>query len=101
MWRESDRLKVNKQKILIAGSSAGSNLALATALKARDERGPALAVQLLFYPVIDHRCETPLMKRNAVAPIWTERNCIDMWQQHLANSTLNDRQSYYASPALA
>ncbi|GMG86129.1 alpha/beta hydrolase [Biformimicrobium ophioploci] len=39
--------------VAIAGDSAGGNLASACCLKARDERGPCISHQLLFYPVMD------------------------------------------------
>lgn len=45
-------------RIIVAGDSAGGNLAAAVALRARDEGGPELAAQLLIYPVIDHVAET-------------------------------------------
>ena len=38
--------------IIVGGDSAGGNLAAVTALMARDEGGPALAAQLLLYPVL-------------------------------------------------
>lgn len=39
--------------LVVAGDSAGGALAAACALRARDEAGPALAAQLLVYPVLD------------------------------------------------
>ena len=36
----------------VGGDSAGGNLAAVTALMARDRGGPALAAQLLIYPMI-------------------------------------------------
>jgi acetyl esterase len=39
--------------ITVIGDSAGGNLATVTALRARDEGGPALAAQVLIYPVVD------------------------------------------------
>jgi acetyl esterase len=39
--------------IVVAGDSAGGNLALVAALRARDAGGPALALQVLVYPVVD------------------------------------------------
>lgn len=39
-------------RIVVGGDSAGGNLAAVTALMARDRNGPALAGQLLLYPVI-------------------------------------------------
>ncbi|GAQ26556.1 alpha/beta hydrolase [Ralstonia insidiosa] len=41
--------------LLVGGDSAGANLAIATTLRARDASGPALAGQLLVYPVTDCR----------------------------------------------
>ncbi|MFD2704516.1 alpha/beta hydrolase [Salibacterium lacus] len=42
-------------KIAVAGDSAGGNLAAVTAMKARDENGPDLFAQLLFYPLTTFR----------------------------------------------
>lgn len=39
-------------RLIVAGDSAGGNLAAAVALKARDEEGPAIGLQVLLYPVL-------------------------------------------------
>lgn len=46
-------LDVDASKLIVAGDSAGSNLAAAVALWARDYDGPKIAFQFLIYPVID------------------------------------------------
>jgi acetyl esterase len=46
-------LEVDASRLIIAGDSAGSNLAAAVALWARDYDGPKIAFQFLIYPVID------------------------------------------------
>lgn len=45
--------------IVLAGDSAGGNLATIVARKARDAGGPDVALQVLAYPVTDHDFERP------------------------------------------
>jgi len=44
------RFNVPEHKVVVAGESAGGNLAAATALRIRDLGGPSLAGQVLLYP---------------------------------------------------
>jgi acetyl esterase len=55
-------LGVDSGRLAVAGDSAGATIALVTALRARDEGGPALSAQLLFYPCTDLR-DTPYTSR--------------------------------------
>src|SRR3984893_5833796 len=56
-------------RIAVGGDSAGANLAAVTALRARDEGGPRLAFQLLWYPSITADLSLPSFTENADAPI--------------------------------
>jgi len=47
------RLGIDGARIVVAGDSAGGNLAAAVAIAARDESGPAIKGQALIYPVVD------------------------------------------------
>jgi acetyl esterase len=49
----ADEIGGDPARLAVAGDSAGGNLAAVTALRARDRSGPALAFQLLIYPVVD------------------------------------------------
>jgi acetyl esterase/lipase len=40
--------------LVVAGDSAGGNLAAVVALRTRDAGGPQIALQVLVYPVVDH-----------------------------------------------
>jgi acetyl esterase len=63
-------------RIAVAGDSAGGNLAAVIAQRARDEGGPALAFQLLWYPTISADLSMPSFTENADAPI-LDRDVID------------------------
>lgn len=59
-------LNADTSRVIVAGDSAGGNLAAVTALRARDEGGPKIAAQLLIYPVTDyHTPGTPSYEENA------------------------------------
>jgi acetyl esterase len=55
-WVASNAAQIDgdPSRIVVAGDSAGGNLAAAAAIRIRDEGGPALIGQLLIYPVTDH-----------------------------------------------
>jgi acetyl esterase len=49
----ADELRIDANRLMIGGDSAGGNLSAVTALRIRDEGGPALVGQMLIYPVTD------------------------------------------------
>jgi len=51
-------LGVDPGRLAVAGDSAGGNLAAVVALMARDAGGPAIALQVLIYPVTDVGAES-------------------------------------------
>jgi acetyl esterase/lipase len=59
MTANAAELGIDPGRIGVYGGSAGGGLAAATALLARDRNGPSLAFQMLLYPMLDHRCDTP------------------------------------------
>lgn len=56
-------------RIAVAGDSAGANLSAVMAQLARDNGGPALAFQLLWYPSTTGDFSLPSFRENADAPI--------------------------------
>jgi len=63
-------------RIAVAGDSAGGNLAAVMAHLARDNGGPKLVFQLLWYPVVTADLSLPSFTENATAPI-LDRDVID------------------------
>lgn len=51
-------LGVDRDRLVLAGASAGGGLAAATAMMARDRGGPRVLAQLLACPMLDDRCTT-------------------------------------------
>jgi hypothetical protein len=60
----------------------GGNLAAAVALRARVE-GPALAAQVLVYPVVSPACSSPSMVENATGYLLTTDSMRAMWSWYL------------------
>jgi acetyl esterase len=59
-------LGADPMRVAVGGDSAGSNMAAVTAIRVRDEGGPALCGQLLLYPVTDyHSSGAPSYEQNA------------------------------------
>ncbi|MFG2331224.1 alpha/beta hydrolase [Streptomyces sp. NPDC048604] len=83
--------------LVLAGDSSGGNLAAAAALRARDGDGPAVAGQLLFYPVLDHRLDGPSAEAYAEGFFHTTAHMRWYWEQYLGP----DGDPVAASPGLA
>jgi acetyl esterase/lipase len=52
-------LGIDPGRIAVMGDSAGGGLAAGAAILSRDRHGPAIARQLLIYPMLDDRTTTP------------------------------------------
>jgi acetyl esterase len=87
-------------RIVVAGDSAGGNLAAVTALRARDEGGPKLIGQLLIYPVTDYfQPGTPSMTENAEGFGLTRDGMIWFWNHYVRSA--GDGVHPHASPLRA
>jgi len=58
-------LGADPDRLIVAGDSAGGNLAAVVALMARERGGPPITSQVLVYPVIDAACDAPSYTENA------------------------------------
>ena len=85
--------------IVVAGDSAGGTHAAALTIKARDEAGPSISYQVLYYPSVDHA--TPERWESNVQfgkGYWLDSApyCIDTYLPDISS-----RSHPYASPLLA
>ncbi|MBV7704498.1 alpha/beta hydrolase [Nocardia nova] len=85
-------------RIAVAGDSAGGNLAAVAALMARDLGGPAVAAQLLMYPMLDPTRAGASYRDNAQGYFVTDDHLRWYWEQYLGDA---DGTDPYAAPLLA
>src|SRR4051794_4550201 len=83
MAATAGELGIDTDRLAVAGGSAGANLAAAISLLARDRGGPTLVFQLLVVPVLDDRCETQSMRRDAPTPVITAAGIARAWRWYL------------------
>ena len=98
LWlkEHASELGVDAARITVMGDSAGGGLAAGVALMARDRGGPALAQQVLIYPMLDNRTTDPDAELEPFVT-WTYADNITGWGALLGGGS----PDAYASPAHA
>jgi len=89
---------IDAARLVVAGESAGGNLAAVAAIALRDS-GPALAMQVLVYPVTDQAADTDSLKRFASGYSLTRE--LLRWYQNQYLRDDRDRDDWRASPLRA
>ncbi len=92
----ADMLNINKDKIIVAGDSAGGNLAAAVTLMLWDRIQISPLGAILIYPAIDRRMITESMKKFTDTPVWDAKLTEMFWKAYLGNQ--EPSQIQYASP---
>jgi acetyl esterase len=93
-------LRIDPTRIIVAGGSAGANLAATTAIWARDEGGPSLCGQVLLHPMVDNSASPTASMREFAEGYYLTRADIDwFWKQYLHH--LADARNVYAAPLQA
>ncbi|KQZ73993.1 arylesterase [Sphingopyxis sp. Root214] len=101
---QADAFGFDASRIIVAGESAGGGLAAALAIMARDLGGPAIAGQLLTYPMLDHRTGSdacPYKNPTTGEFIWTRASNRFGWAALQGDYTADDARRGWFSPSLA
>jgi len=101
---QADSLGFDPGRIVVAGESAGGGLAAALAIMARDLGGPAIAGQLLTYPMLDHRTggdACPYRNPATGEFIWTRASNRFGWRALQGDYAIDDARRGWFSPSLA
>jgi acetyl esterase/lipase len=99
MWtaQHAEQLNLDPKRIAVGGFSAGAGLAAAVALRARDQQGPSIRLQLLIMPELDDRQETWSAQHFTDTPFMYRDKVSASWRHYLGSMPA----SPYAAPARA
>jgi acetyl esterase len=95
----ADELGVDASRLAVAGDSAGGNLAAVTSLLARERGGPAIAFQLLIYPVTDLSQDYPSHAENGPLGYLLTTNSMTWFAEHYVGGV--DDVDWRAAPITA
>jgi acetyl esterase/lipase len=83
-------LGVDADHVVIAGDSAGGNLAAVTALRCREYDAPMPVAQVLLYPAVDPSFDTESYRARGTGYFNTRAAMQWYWQQYLGGHALPD-----------
>ena len=83
-------------RLIVAGDSVGGNMATVVALMAKERKGPAIAGQMLLYPVTDASMSTGSYSEFEEGPWLTKKAMAGCWDQYLPDALKRD--DIHASP---
>ncbi len=101
MVDQAPDLGIDRRRVAIGGRSAGGGLSAGLALYNRDNNGPELAFQLLIYPMLDDRHETPSSREITQPAVWNREVSIKAWKMYLGDDFGSEDVSPYAAPTRA
>src|ERR1700744_1267970 len=100
VWAASTSGPAQGRPIVVAGDSAGGNLAAVAALRARDFGGPPVVLQVLVYPVVDCDLDRRSYREfDGDELIVNRRDMAWFWDHYAADPA--SRSNPYASPLRA
>lgn len=98
---KAKELHLDTRRLGVFGLSAGGGLCAATAILARDRKGPQICFQYLGIPEIDDRLTTASMNRFVDTPMWNKPNAELSWDYYLGDGYARGAENvpYLAAPA--
>ena len=93
------QIGVDGKRLAVTGNSVGGNMAAVVALMAKDKKGPAIKLQVLFWPVTNAYFETESYNLFGKDRFLTKNLMMWMWDNYTTD--VNQRKEIYASPLQA
>lgn len=94
-----DDINVDGKNMAIVGNSVGGNMSTVTAIRAKENNGPKIKLQILFWPIVDSNFETESYKLYGERRFLTTPVMKWMYDKYIPNP--EDRNVIYASPLQA
>lgn len=94
-----DEINVDGSRLAVVGNSAGGNMSVVTSLKAKENNGPKIKVQILLWPVTDAGMNYESFGLYGEQRFLT--TSLLSWMAGLYVSKPEDAESIYLSPILA
>ncbi len=101
LFEQAGAFGLNPDRIAVGGGSAGGGLAAGLALLARDRKEVSPCFQLLTFPMLDDRNQTPSSHMVDDPRIWSRSANIAGWSAYLEGRNGTDDVPAYAAPARA
>lgn len=83
-------------RLAVVGNSVGGNMTAVTTLKAKENNGPKISLQVLFWPIVDARFDHDSYARYGQDRFLTTPLMQWMYDQYTTDAT--EREQIYASP---
>lgn len=99
LQQEAGDLGIDRDRIIVAGDSAGGNLAAALCLFLRDREGSQPRGQILFYPVLSADETLSSHREHANAPLLSKADVDQYWSSYLPD--IRARRDPRAAPLAA
>jgi len=90
---------VDGKRLAVAGNSVGGNMAAVISLKAKNENGPKIKLQVLLWPVTDASFDDGSYNQYATGRFLTKNMMIWFWDSYTTDQSA--RNEIYASPLKA
>lgn len=94
-----DEIEVDGKNLAVVGNSVGGNMTAATALKAKENGGPKIKLQIMMWPVTDANFERDSYKQFGDKRFLTTP--LMKWMWDLYTTDPKQRKEIYASPLQA
>ena len=95
---EGGQFGIDRERLIIAGDTAGGTIATVTARKAVTIKGLQVLLQVLIYPVTDPSLQSDSWHRFADGPVISRDTALQAWRMYAPD--MAERQSADAAPML-